>query len=317
MKNAIKKTVAFCGGALILIASCLGVMGLTQQTAYAAEMNNQKYEEIDYYKNANNFEHTIFSGLSFNGFNGIKEISAYSSFQVNSLLGSSIYGEWDTSFKKYNCYAFALGRTSKFDIIGEFSNNKITANSFGELNYSIQELSQRTVKDLQCLGYECVTAQKNWFYAPYAGQTLICVRKSNFDFHFMKYVNGDWLHKPGSTWILKYNGVPNAETDWFAEGAYLSGGVTYFQRYDSTYSYTGDIYFIKYANSHNYSTYTYFNAEQHEVKCNNCGSITRKEQHIFVPVLGTKLKRCKKCYCEINEDGFGPIIKNEEEDKQI
>ncbi len=258
-------------------------------------------------------------------YSGIKipeyDVSMSSAFSANSssfLMYNTTFGAWSDSFLDYNCYGYALGRKD-WCHIGQFANIELDVtkgyNCNGayvvSLNNSIQELAEFTVKDLRSLGYPCVSSVKNWFYEPYENQTLICVRKSKTDFHFMKYVDGNWLHKPGNTWILKYNTIPNVNEDWIAEWAAINNGEIMYQS-NVGYPYTGDIYFIKYANSHCYNSYQYINENEHFIYCRNCSSTLRNESHTFTFYKGSKPgKICTGCGYILYNDGLGQIIMKE------
>lgn len=73
-------------------------------------------------------------------------------------------------------------------------------------------------------------------------QTLICVRKGSYDYHFMKYnlQTNAWYHKPSNTAVLKYNHTPTNSINWTNE--YSKNGDEYY----GAITYDSDIYFIKY-----------------------------------------------------------------------
>ena len=307
IKNATKATAALCGSTLIAIAGCLACTGFVHEIAYA---DSGQAEVV--YNNVQN--------ISTDGYN-IFSLKAQTDFNVtpmfdpappSHLYNNDVYGSWDESFLNYNCYAYALGKTD-WCTIGDFSKQPVTKNFWGKLNYTIEQLKDYTVQDLKSLSYNCVTVEKNWFCEPNEGQTLICVRKSEVDFHFMKYVNGDWLHKPGNTWILKYKGVPSAKKPWYPECTYMANGVQYFER-NEKYPYTDDIYFISYSSSHNYSRYRFLNKNQHEAICKNCESPAQTETHTFKR-QGTS-KVCIRCGFILNDNGLGEIIMKEEDEEE-
>lgn len=293
-------------------------MSLTQQTAHA-DTNCEKGSFVHSpEQNAGTYNSDIFSLQTSMNFGIMPLFNPYPSYsydKVDSLLGSTVYGGWNDSFKVYNCYAYALGRGDDRFNIGDFSNHSLNSERYKGVYYlknSIEELRDYTIQDLKVLGYECVYTAKNTYYEPFDAQTLICVRKSEIDFHFMKYINGDWLHKPGNSWILKYKGNPSAGADWYFEAAYPEkNGEPYFLRCND-YPYTGDIYFIMYANSHNYSTYTYCNNNEHEVKCKYCENVLQTAPHLFKPYK-PDAKQCKHCGFILYDNGFGSIIAREED----
>ncbi len=298
MKIVLKKTAALCGSVLIALASGLSCLCFLRHRAYAENLFNHSREALSFFSKSSAIK-------TFGGSNGVNPLLI---MYVDSLLGSTVYGDWDENFSKYNCYAYALGKTDKFYEIGSFYGKIASA-----YDRPIEKLAERTELDLESLGYECINIEKNHYVEPLSSQKLICLRKSKTDFHFMKYVNGEWLHKPGGTWILRYNGVPTAETIWHFEHAKLVDGVQRFTR-DDMEPYTGDIYFFKFANSHNYSTCKYYNKDQHEIKCSNCNVLLQVESHIFEP-YNREAKICKKCGYVFYFSGTGISPMEEEKDK--
>ena len=155
---------------------------------------------------------------------------------VNS--GGVFHNKWSS----YNCYSYAIHR----------SDNWYNAGAFGGGDYdpeidSVQTIAGLVKDDLEAMGYTNVTLH-NEIPTITATQELICVRKTSpdsdvFDFHFMRYDydTDAWYHKPGGSAVLKYNTVPNNNTDWpletvNAEGMWLSPGVNY----------SGEIIYITY-----------------------------------------------------------------------
>lgn len=281
----------------------------------SAEENHMP-EIVTYNNNENNI---IYSGFAIPT-SSVLDYNTYANYSVNSLLYNTTYGTWSDTFKAYNCYAFVLGKNT-WSEIGDFSNNKLNFtlgyNCNGpyiiSLNNSINELANYVKQDLKHLGYECVNVMKNWFHEPYSIQRLFCVRKSKNDFHFMKYDNGEWLHKPGNTWVLKYNSIPNENDDWIVEYAYQENGIKKYER-PAVHPYTGDIYFIAYSNSHNYDSYQYYNKNEHSVICNNCSSTLRIESHTF-KFYKPKAKICSGCGYILYDNGLGQIIMKEDDEK--
>ncbi len=322
MRSIFKTTAALCGGVLLAISGSLACLNITHYKVYAEENRNNMRETVVHNTDSTSDINLplFYSGFSLSTSN-ITAISAYSTYSTSSLQYSTTYGEWSESFKKYNCYAFALGKNDKYYYIGEKSNISLNIttgwNCNGpfvvSINNTIQQLADYTVHDLNNFGYNCVTSSKNSFFEPYDEQTLICVRKSKNDFHFMRYVNGSWLHKPGWTWILKYNSVPNVNEDWVFEVAYNENGKVIYKN-NAGYPYTGDIYFIKYSSSHNYSCYEYKNTTEHYVTCKNCSSALRSEQHTF-KFYKPGARQCKGCYYILYDNGLGQITMKDEKER--
>ena len=152
MKNTIRKTAAFCGGALILIASCLGVMSLTQQTAHA-DTNCEKGSFVHSpEQNTGTYNSDIFSLQTSMDFGVMPLFNPYPSYsfdKVDSLLGSTVYSGWSDSFINYNCYAYVLDRSDARFNIGVFSNHSLSVERNKGIYYlknSIEELRDYTIQ---------------------------------------------------------------------------------------------------------------------------------------------------------------------------
>lgn len=150
-----------------------------------------------------------------------------------TLQNSTQYGTWKNSYTTYNCYAYAIRRSSAGDIEpGDYS-------SVPSSN-TIAAYANAVVADLQALGY---TAYKTTVKPTSlsSGQYAICIRK-NIDFHLMRSTDGsNWYHKPAHTNPLKWNwSNPNYRT-WNNEHSINNISYTY------TTTYTSTIYYIIYS----------------------------------------------------------------------
>ena len=159
MKNAIKKTVAFCGGALIVIASCLEFMGLSQRTAHAETDCLKESLVHNTEQNIGTYNSDIFSLKTSMDFGVMPLFNPYPSYsfdKVDSLLGSTVYSSWSDSFINYNCYAYVLDRSDARFNIGVFSNHSLSVERNKGIYYlknSIEELRDYTIQDLKALAY--------------------------------------------------------------------------------------------------------------------------------------------------------------------
>jgi len=173
-------------------------------------------------------------------------------------------GAWHISYDRYNCYSYAIGITNGFVEPGYHSGSE---NLFG---FTASYLAELVEADLVSLGYSNVSitsiAPDPLTLGP--DENLICVREGGFliddeiistDFHFMKYNDGYWYHKPGNTAPLKYLHHPSdgkvlnnfiSEYVWNVEissfrdfyGPFGFEGVR-----DDGFCYFGDIYYITYS----------------------------------------------------------------------
>lgn len=155
-----------------------------------------------------------------------------------TLKDSTAIGSWNPSYLNYNCYGYAIGKTSRIQP-GELSGVKYS------LSMSISNIADIILKDLDAAGY--------WVYKTTTKPTslpdnlfrVICIRKDtdNEDYHFMKKYGSSldsWAHKPGSTQPLKWNySSPNARI-WTNEA--IQNGTTF----APTITYESTIYYILY-----------------------------------------------------------------------
>lgn len=151
-----------------------------------------------------------------------------------ALKNSTVVGSWKDSYEKYNCYGYAIGQTSRFVNPGYYSGNNFS------MGLSISAMADLVIKDLDKLGYYAVkTTTKPSAVASW--EKVICIRKGNADYHFMKGSSPTyWLHKPGQTNLLKWNYTSPGTAIWTNEYSYKNVS------YASTTTYNSTIYYIKY-----------------------------------------------------------------------
>lgn len=229
---------------------------------------------------------------------------------VTSLLASETYGDWDPSYSDYNCYAYAIGLTTALNPGGKYTGENIFDIKPID-QYTLEQLTVYVTQDLYTLGYNCVRPTKNSFTVPQDNAKLICIRKTDWDYHFMKYNDGDWYHKPGNSWVLRYLYTPSSDVPWYQEACFYKNGRKVYKRTDNVYD--GDIYFINYAKSHSFGEYTYKDVQSHYKTCNSCkGRIM--ENHTFRKYPGKKI--CTGCYYTVYNDGGGNITMEDKDDTE-
>lgn len=163
---------------------------------------------------------------------------------VSELPNNTMYGEWQDDYGLYNCYAYALNDIlqDKTCIInpGQISNERFN------LNLSIEQMADLVKKDLITLGVNdiYITTERPTILS--VDEKLICMRKGERDYHFMKYhPEGDfWTHKPGGSAILKYNHQPSNDNIWWLETINEYGEARVSDNVDNAY--TSEIYYIIY-----------------------------------------------------------------------
>lgn len=154
-------------------------------------------------------------------------------------------GAWDNRWENYNCYAFSIGRNEEdpfyYSPIFQYQPGEMSGPDRFEREGSIEKLANLIKKDIEAMGYNNV-ALSTTIPSITNNQSLICVRKNDYDYHFMKYdlATNAWYHKPGPSAVLKYNGIPNNSEIWYGEISKYGIESRNINDYDS------DIYFIKY-----------------------------------------------------------------------
>lgn len=186
--------------------------------------------------------------------------STSTAIYVDELSQNTVYGPWDNSYNKYNCYAFALDRHElpNNQVYGEEINNFYNVEYMYEvgtfsnqLEYAYQNksevniISNIVIDDLKCLG--AINPRKADSIEKLnlnEDDNLICVRTSQYDYHFMKYAReeGCWLHKPGTTHILKWKYNSPSSDNWEKESVKENGLII--SEVDSSYAYASEIVYI-------------------------------------------------------------------------
>lgn len=210
-----------------------------------------------------------------NKYHGIKS-SAIIGNSKSPLVYSNLYS-WDpNTMPYYNCYAYALGRTSACDP-GDFSSY-----NYGS-NHSIDKVANGVKSDLTTgLGYRCVKIQTTRPNSSTGWNRVIAVRKdlsgdlNGFnDYHFARMFSSVWRHKPGLSAVLTFKSAPNNSTIWTNE-AYASGIY-----YSPTITYESNIRYILYKANHGSTTYVWTGTHYHSgdkhfylyaYQCNDCGA---------------------------------------------
>uniref|UniRef100_UPI004055C9D7 hypothetical protein n=1 Tax=Agathobacter sp. TaxID=2021311 RepID=UPI004055C9D7 len=208
---------------------------------------------------------------------GIQDNAVVRGYSARYALQYSTVYSWNTSMENYNCYAYALGRSSACNP-GDFSDQQYNHND------SIFNVAIVVKDDLNGdLGYDCVKMQNSRPTSSSGWTNAIAVRKDTTadvgfnDYHFAKLSSSSWLHKPGDTAVLKFNSAPTNSVAWTNEAydgsIYYSPSIWYesniiyllYKRNhgNTTYEWTGNHY---HSGSYHYYEYTY--------TCQDCGDVT-------------------------------------------
>lgn len=202
------------------------------------------------------------------------QVSTYDSY---GLEFSTRYS-WNPNMVNYNCYAYALGKWDKPYEPGEISDTY-----YSLLEDDPVEVGRIVRKDLDYLGYKCIltsfsrpTMQSDW-------ENIIALRiDTNLDnmtyndYHFARFFNSTWRHKPGPSAVLRFNDISTfTANEWCNEG--LESGTKYVEP-DTWYE--SDILYISYKTEHQKLTYTgnnYHSGSRHYCQYNvtcNCETKT-------------------------------------------
>lgn len=115
-------------------------------------------------------------------------------------------------------------------------------------NYTVYDIQDNTMQDLQALGY--VVKVVDQYYTPIGSERMIAMRTTTsggLDFHFMaQRADGTWTHKPGNSPVLTLNGNP-WDTPWVNESAIMYADLSGFDWRASDIEYDSDILYLVYS----------------------------------------------------------------------
>lgn len=228
--------------------------------------------------------YTVSAGLAeeirdvVNAYYGVNEWEQRSQLFTNArtdsatwLEDSEVHGEWDESFRLYNCYSFVLGYTVAYNpgavayIQTHPDDIAALGYDFNLYEYTAEQIGEIVCEDLEIRGKERIIMEPSEMDTSNLcnEEEIICLRIGTDDYHFMKFTSEGWLHKPARTQVLRYKYTPADSRYWTNErvvdGVFLPSTLTY----DST------IYFISY-NGHDWG-YTYSGNGIHTKSCSICG----------------------------------------------
>ncbi len=163
-----------------------------------------------------------------------------STYSTYTLQQSTPIGSWSDSYMNYNCYAYAIRRTTS-----DINPGSLSGRSYN-IEMSIETISSIICSDLNSLGYSSYRSTSKPSSIE-SNQYVICVRKSLDDYHLMRGNTActTWQHKPGHTQPLKWNYTTPGYAKWIRE--YYRKGVAYEGTPKTDpYKYQGTIYYIVY-----------------------------------------------------------------------
>ncbi len=156
---------------------------------------------LNYYNQSNNYK--LIS-------KNILEMNSTSS--TTSLLYSTVI-EFNNSLlnARQNCYGYAIGKYEKLQPGYTMGYNYST-------DASIITYAGAVAYDLRNLGYSDATYSSTKPTTIPSGKHLIAIRKSDWDFHLMKYNNSRWEHKPGLQLPMYFFSQNLTSGKWTNEG---------------------------------------------------------------------------------------------------
>ena len=157
---------------------------------------------------------------------------------ITGTTGTHNYFYSSVNMSGRNCYGYAIGINQKKNP------GYLCGISVSSYEHDAYLLRDAVIGDLNALGYtnaHVVSAS----YTPAAGETKIGFRLGfdpagkYIDYHFMVWnTSGYWLHKPGTTAILKYK-YTSLSNSWVPE-AYWNGG----WYMDTSFTYNGTMMYV-------------------------------------------------------------------------
>ena len=179
-----------------------------------------------------------------------EKVATYATYQLQDSTLFSNTGK----LKYYNCYAYAINRNEQragypTDRLVQYNPGDFSNLSFS-IDLSVHEMALIVKADLETIGFTNVSISTS-IPTVASNEKLICIRKGDTDYHFMRYDPQEdaWLHKPAWTAILKYKYTPSNDKIWISEAVTDENGTA---QIDPNTTYDSEIYFIKYT----YETYT-------------------------------------------------------------
>ena len=235
--------------------------------------------------------------------------STSGTYTVNPLTDSEVYSVWSDGFEYYNCYGFAIETYEKIDPGHyEYNNNPpedMERYVLDLASSSIEDIRDKTIADLETEGKERVFYQTNAMDTSNLciNETIICVRRGPDDYHFMRYTSDGWLHKPGTTQILRYLGTPTYGELWTNEHVAYDIENYFFRYYPESYTetvYNSTIYFISY-NGHSWS-YTSNQNGTHTKTCSICDDAFQYSCNLTYSYIGDSMHSavCTDCGYGLN-----------------
>ncbi len=169
---------------------------------------------------------------------GLTANEARSVRSTYTLQDSTVIGSWKGAYRGYNCYAYALGKTSGLEP-GELSGEDFS------LAMSIADMADVVLADLATEGYWGYTSTTKPSSLPDEYFTIIAMRKdtSCADYHFMRSYNGSltsWSYKPGNTHPLKWKYTSPSAKTWSNECVFEG------KAYPADTTYESTVYYILY-----------------------------------------------------------------------
>ncbi|MCH5163508.1 MAG: leucine-rich repeat domain-containing protein [Clostridiales bacterium] len=204
---------------------------------------NADFNFISYYPTVN-FAANIKNAVNeYYAINQSSEVNSNSALSAYTLRDSTLYRKWEDDFKNYNCYTYAIGYREYDYNLDRYRKPGQMSGGVYKQTLPIEQMAQLVKDDLEAIGGIVVevSSVRPIYIEP--NQNLICIRKGDSSYHFMKYHRDGnfWTHKPGPSAILKYNGQPSNDEVWINESINEDGVA-----FKDSVTFTSTIYYITY-----------------------------------------------------------------------
>ncbi len=151
-----------------------------------------------------------------NDYYGNMDYMGLSLMSAVALTDSQYVLPWSSGYPSYNCYGYAIKvyNGGTFDP-GFKINTPVTEKT------DAQTIAAMSGYDLRTLGYSAARYSATRPSSIGSGETLICVRRGEYDYHFMRCMGTYWNNKPGQTAVLKYKYEPSYSRQWINEAVII------------------------------------------------------------------------------------------------
>lgn len=253
--------------------------------------NDPEYEFSFNYSVTLNFANAIkdavlaFHNMSDTNTESISNSKSTASISEYVLQDSIAVTTWVEAFNSFNCYVFSIGIPEPVYVNpGYFSKNSFS------MALSVDNMAEVAVADLQALGHQRVHKINPIDIGNLCtNESIICLRRGVYDYHFMRYTNDGWYHKPGKSAILKYKYTPTVVRIWTNERVVGDTAI------EGEIIYNSDIVYISY-DGHDWE-YTSNGSGMQTAYCRLCSNSATTDCNYRYTYLGNNLHSAECVDC--------------------